>query len=71
MYVQANSLGTVDTVIVNKWVLVHDGKKVSQVLEADPSPSRIVTKLQVFVVDTKEAVDAEISRLKLKQKTHG
>lgn len=66
MYVQANSFGTKDTVVHNKWVLLHDGKNVVRL--TGPASCRVVTKYEVFVADSKDAAEAEISRLKLKVK---
>ena len=69
MYVQPNELGTKDTTVTNKWVLIHDGEKVSRL--AGPVSCRVITKNELFVVDTKEQAEAEVTRLNLKVKTHG
>lgn len=69
MYIQTNSFGSKDTTVVDKWILLHDGKNVVRL--TGPVSCRIVTKHEVFVTDSKEAADAEITRLNLKEKTHG
>lgn len=69
MYIQADENGVKTTTTEKKWRLVHNGVQV-MVLEEQDFITTTGSNTEIFIADTKEACEAEVTRLKLIKPEH-